>query len=419
MRIFHVADLHFGKSIYGLSMLEDQKYWCEQLLQLCDQRKPDAVLIAGDVYDRAAPGGDAVELLDHLLTALAERGILVLMVAGNHDSGQRLAFARTMLAAQKVHIAGSIDRKTGRIDQVYLEDPDGFGPVRFWLMPYTYPEQIRLALGEGSEENCRTYGEAVQALLEKQDINSNERNVIIAHQNVTADGRETERGGSETMVGGVGQIDYHVFDDFDYVALGHIHSGYPVGRPQVRYAGTPIHYHFDELRRQEKGIVEVLLEAGDQPPKISTLPVRPLHPMRMIEGKRQEVYDQLAEDEGRDEYVGITLTDERITPETAGYLRELLRIRGSRLLLLQSTYAEFAGRGAAAAAEAVREKAGEDLFADFYEEQTGGDPPDEDEYDLLKFAADLIRRREAGQPLQEKEIDRLLEHAGTRGGEDR
>ncbi|MBQ9060778.1 MAG: exonuclease SbcCD subunit D [Firmicutes bacterium] len=419
MRIFHVADLHFGKIVYGLSMLEDQRHWCDRLLRLCDEEKPDAVLIAGDIYDRAAPGGDAVELLDYLLTALAERGIQVLMVAGNHDSGQRLAFARTMLAAQNVHIAGSIDPKTGRIEQVYLEDPDGFGPIRFWLMPYTYPEQIRLALGEGSEENCRTYGEAVSALLSAQDIDINERNVILAHQNVTVDGREIERGGSETMVGGVGQIDFHVFDPFDYVALGHIHSGYPVGRPEVRYAGTPIHYHFDEIRRQDKGIVEVVLTAKGQPARIRTLPIRPLHAMRLIEGKRQEVYDLLEADEGRDEYVGITLTDERVTPETAGYLRGILQLRGSRLLQLQSTFAEFAGKGAFAAAEAVREKAVEDLFADFYEEQTGGDLPDEDEYELLKFAAELIRRREEDQPLQQEEIDQLLEHAGIRGGEDK
>lgn len=428
MRIFHVADLHFGKTIYGLSMLEDQRYWCDQLLQLCDERRPQAILIAGDVYDRAAPGGDAVELLDHLLTELAERGILVLMVAGNHDSGQRLAFGRTMLARQNIHIAGSIDMKDGHIDQVFLEDPDGYGPVRFWLMPYTYPEQIRLALGgkseegadrEENEENFRTYADAVETLLQAQDINIEERNMIVAHQNVTADGRETERGGSETMVGGVGQIDHHVFDTFDYAALGHIHSGYPVGRPEVRYAGTPLHYHFDETRHPEKGVVEIKLEAKGQPLSIRTIPIQPLHPMRVIEGTKQEIYDRLDGDDGRDEYISITLTDERITPETAGYLRNLLQLRGSRLLQLQSDYTEFANRGAAAAAEAVREKAVEDLFADFYEEQTGGDPPDEDEYDLLKFAAELIRRREDGQPLQEKEIEQLLEHAGIGGGEDR
>ena len=108
MRLFHVADLHFGKTIYGLSMLEDQRYWCDQLLQLCDERRPQAILIAGDVYDRAAPGGDAVELLDHLLTELAERGIQVMMVAGNHDSGQRLAFGRTMLARTSISQAVSI-----------------------------------------------------------------------------------------------------------------------------------------------------------------------------------------------------------------------------------------------------------------------------------------------------------------------
>ncbi|MBQ9016059.1 MAG: exonuclease SbcCD subunit D [Firmicutes bacterium] len=416
MKLFHIADLHLGKVIYGRSMLEDQRDWCDQLLALCDAHKPDAVLIAGDVYDRAAPGGDAVELLDYLLTALAGRDILVLMVAGNHDSGQRLSFGRTMLARQNIHIAGDICRQNGRMDRVSLEDPDGFGPVHFWLLPYTYPEQIRLALGEEAQDRCRTYEEAVTTLLQLQEINEEERNVIVAHQNVTAGGCEAQRGGSETMVGGVGQIDYRVFDAFDYAALGHIHSGYSVGRPQVRYAGTPLHYHFDETRHPRKGIIEIELGEKGQAPQIRTIPTRPLHPMRLIEGTKQEVYELLAKDEGRGEYIGITLTDERITPEISGYLRNLLHLRQSWLFQLQSGHTELAAGGMADAAEAVRERPIEDLFAGFYQEQTGGDPPEE-EYGLLKFAAELIRCRGNDQPLQEQEIDRLLEYAAEVGGE--
>ena len=137
MKIFHLADLHFGKTIYGLSMLEDQRYWTDRFLDLCRDEKPDAVVIAGDVYDRASPSGDAVELLDHLLTQLAEEGIPVMMAAGNHDSGQRLAFGSTLLARQNIHIAGTISKE---VSHVRMEDPDGHGPVTFWLLPYLYPE---------------------------------------------------------------------------------------------------------------------------------------------------------------------------------------------------------------------------------------------------------------------------------------
>ena len=408
MKIYHLADLHFGKTIYGLSMLEDQRYWTDRFLDLCRDEKPDAVVIAGDVYDRASPSGDAVELRDRLLTQLAEQGIPVMMAAGNHDSGQRLAFGSTLLARQNIHIAGTISKE---VSHVRMEDPDGHGPVTFWLLPYLYPEQVCAVL---EEEGIRTYDEAIRTLLEKQPIDTAERNIIVSHQNVTSGGKEAERGGSESMVGGVGQIDCSAYDAFDYAALGHIHSSYPVGREEVRYAGTPLCYHFNETRQENKGVTEVVLGAKGQKPEIRSIPIQPLHRMRFLEGTREEIYDLLAEEGndrgeyiGRGEYLGIRVTDERITPAMAAYIRSVLKSRDSLLLELTSGYTAFAGAGEMGAAE-TESKALEDLFSDLYTEQTGGEPPTDEEYAVMQYAGELIRRRDPHEPVPSEDIEQLL-----------
>ena len=434
MKLFHLADLHFGKTVYGLSMLEDQKYWTEEFLKLCREERPDAVMIAGDVYDRASPSGDAVELLDHLLTSLSESGIPVMMAAGNHDSGQKLAFGSAMLSRQNVYIAGAVCRD---IMRVRMEDPDGFGPLSFWLLPYLYPEAVSAALAaeepviennegtaennEGTAEGIRTYDEAIRALLQRQPIDPAERNIILSHQNVTAGGREAERGGSESMVGGVGQIDFSAYDIFDYAALGHIHSAYPVGREAVRYAGTPLCYHFNETRQENKGVTEILLKEKGSTPQIRILPIQPLHRMRFLEGTRAEIYETLAEDapgdageKYRGEYVGIRVTDERITPAMASYLRSLLKSRESLLLELTSASAFFAGAAEAGAAE-TQDRALEELFSDLYTEQSGGIPPTDEEYAVMKYAAELTRRRDTREPVPAEDLDRLLARAASAG----
>ena len=206
MKFFHLGDLHFGKSIYGLSMLDDQRYFVEHFLDCCKREAPDAIVIAGDVYDRSAPSGDAVELLDFMLTKLADMGIPVMLVAGNHDSGQRLSFGRSIFSKQNVHIAGTPQKV---MEHVTFENPDGFGPISFWLLPYMYPEMISHIF---EDEEIRTYEEALRHIIKVQHIDPAHRNIIISHQNVTANGKEAERGGSESMVGGVGQIDYTAYD---------------------------------------------------------------------------------------------------------------------------------------------------------------------------------------------------------------
>lgn len=420
MKFLHIADLHLGKSVAGVSMLEngDQRDWIDKFLALCDAEQPDAVLVAGDVYDRSAPSGNAVDLLDYFLTSLAGRGIPVCLIAGNHDSGQRLSFANKLLTKAEVHIAG-VPAK----EMKYVTFHDALGPVHVWMMPYLFPELISELL---DDDSIRSYDAAVRKLLAAQPIDFSERNVLIAHQNVTAGGVEVPRGGSESMVGGVGAVDFTAFDGFEYVALGHIHSGYPVGRPGVRYAGTPLCYHFSETRQKEKGVVVVELgpkaadSKGTLDPeasvKIRTVAIEPLHRMRSLRGTKAEIYDLVAKDPGREEYVGIHITDERIAPETSVHLRSVLESRGTVLMELLSDYQEYAGVSEGISQKSAEEKPLEELFSEFYEKKSGGVPPDDAEYAVLHLVGEAVRNSDCHLPLEERTVERVLDKVKKIGG---
>ena len=413
MRFLHLSDLHFGKSIYGTSLIGagDQPAWVDRFLELVRTETPEAVVIAGDVYDRSAPSAEAVELLSRLLTELARQRIPVLLVAGNHDSAQRLAFARELLGQQGVLISPALTAP-GRLAHVTLEDEAG--PVTFWLMPYCFPALVGEALGI---EAPRSYDEAIRLLLAAQEIDFSQRNVLIAHQNVTANGVEALRGGSETMVGGVGQVDYTAFDGFDYVALGHIHAACPVGRDAVRYAGSPLCYHFDELRQPKKGALLVELGPKGAPPRVETILLPPLHPLREERGEYEAIRDRLLADAREGEYLRVALTDRRVSPEIASFFRELCRARGGVLMEICSEYAPYAGTGGAPSAQAVREKGVEELFADFYAERRGGATPDEDEWALLRYAGEALRRADAHTPPTEDAVAGLIGLLMGRGNE--
>lgn len=414
MRFLHLADLHFGKSLHGVSLLEngDQDHWVDSFLALAGELRPDAVVIAGDVYDRSAPSGEAVALLSRMLTSLAEKKIPVLLVAGNHDSAQRLAFAGPLLAKQGVHISRPLFG-TDQLERFTLED--AFGPVTFWLMPYVYPALISQALGD---ESLREYDAAVRALLARQGADLRERNVLVAHQNVTAGGVEVQRGGSETAVGGIGQIDCRVFDGFDYVALGHIHAAYPVGRETVRYAGSPLCYHFNELRQPKKGPILVELGPKGAPVHTETLLLPPLHPLRELRGTFEELREGELREPRRGEYLRLVLTDRRLSPEITAFFDELARSRGSVLMERISEYDPFRGEVGAPESGAMEQKSLPELFAEFYTERSGGLSPEDKDLDLLAYAGELTRLGDtSGGPTEEavgKLLDYLLEQEGTK-----
>ena len=407
MRFIHLSDLHLGKSLYGISLIDhgDQGIWVDRFLQQAEALSPDGVVIAGDIYDRSAPSGDAVTLFGRMVARLEELGIPVLLVAGNHDSGQRLSFAGEILAKQRVHIAGVL---TEKLLSVTLPEKDGSGDVTFWLLPYVFPAQVAQLLGDDS---IRDYDTAVRRLLARQEIDFSRRNVLVAHQNVTADGREGVRGGSESMVGGVGQIDYRAFDGFDYVALGHIHASYPVGRAEVRYAGSPLCYHFNETKQPPKG--PLLVELGEKGTgvEITRLCVEPFYGMRELRGTYGEVL-AAGERETGDSYIRIVLTDQRVTAETAQILRNLFESRGSLVMELVSDYREYHAVRSGKDREAGEEKGVEEYFAELYREKKDGAEPDGKDLELFRFAAGEVREAEAKgwkEEVDQSHVEKLLD----------
>ena len=406
MRFLHLADLHLGKSIYGTSLIDngDQKVWVDRFLEKAGELKPDAVVIAGDVYDRGLPPGRAAQLLSGLVTALAEMKIPVLITAGNHDSVHHLSFLSPLLAAREVYISRPLEQ-SAELVHVTLEDEHG--PVTFWLLPYVYPAMIAQVLGD---EEIRDYDTAVRRILAAQQMDFSKRNVLIAHQNVTAGGQEAERGGSESMVGGIGQVDYTAFDGFDYVALGHIHSSYPVGREEVRYAGTPMAYHFNETRQPDKGPLLVTLPEKNGKVSIEPQKIEPLHRMREIRGGYDEIREQAVSHPWENEYLKIILTDRRITPMISDFIHETAKAHGSTVMELTSEYSAFTGDAVFQGTKEMREKPVEELFADFYQERNNGIEADERDLALMAFVGEMTREaavtREAPE---EKDFRKILD----------
>ncbi|MBQ3290769.1 MAG: exonuclease SbcCD subunit D [Mogibacterium sp.] len=408
MKFIHIADLHLGKSVHGVSMIEngDQGYWVDHFIEVLRTVSPHAVLIAGDVFDRSAPSEDAIALFSRMMTAINDLGIPVMTVAGNHDSVHRLSYVGPVLSKQDLFFSRSLTNSY-ELEHVTITDPDNGEPVTFWLMPYVFPLLVARAMGD---ESLRDYDSAVRALLAAQPIDFSKRNVLIAHQNVTFNGQEVERGGSESMVGGVGQIDASAFFDFDYVALGHIHSAYPVGRESIRYAGTPLCYHFNETRQQQKGPVLVEMGPKGEPLKIETIVIEPLHPMREIPADSFEnIRDRELENNNTGEYIKVTLNDRRVSPEIWTFFRNLYNSRGSILMELTSEYNQFCG-SVSGKSSAVQDKSVEELFAEFYTERNKGEPPEEKDIQLMKYAGELMRNaKELNKVPEPGSVDALID----------
>ncbi len=405
MRFIHLADLHFGKSIHGVSLIDnqDQVVWVERFLKIAQEIRPDAVVIAGDVYDRSAPSGEAVALFDRMITRLEQLEISVLLIAGNHDSGQRLSFAGGILAKQNIYIAGTMEKKL-----MHVEKKDEFGTVNFWLMPYLFPALVADRL---EDESIRDYDMAVRHLLQEQEIDFSQRNVLVAHQNVVADGRTVEPGGSESMVGGVGQVDFTAFDGFDYVALGHIHSSYHVGRNTVRYAGSPLCYHFDEIKQPQKGPVLVSMGEKNKEIHMETLVIEPLHKMREIKGSYAGVKEEIEKQRSTEEYLRVVITDQRISPEISESVRNLCRSRNSIVMELVSEYREY-GDVSDVEKRTGEKKSVEEYFEELYKQRNHENEPDEKDQKLFAFVGEQVRHadeteKQCSEP-DEGEVDRLL-----------
>ena len=309
MRFAHLSDLHLGKRVCEFSMLEDQKYILEQILSLLDARPVDGVLLAGDLYDKPVPPAEAVRLLDWFLTQLAARSLPVFAISGNHDSADRVAFGSALLETSRVYVSPVF---AGAPQPIHLAD--AHGPVDVYLLPFLKPAAVRHVW---PKEPIESYNDALACVLRHCPVDPARRNVLVAHQFVAgAAACESE----EPSVGGVDCVDAALFDAFDYVALGHLHSPQKVGRDTVRYCGTPLKYSFSEARQNKSVTFVELGEKGRV--DITTAPLAPLHDLRQIRGSYFELTDRRAyEGTATDDYLHVTLTDEQDVPDALAKLR--------------------------------------------------------------------------------------------------
>ena len=307
MKLFHLSDLHIGLKLYNRDLLEDQKYVFDQIIKYAKEEAPDVILIAGDIYDKAVPSAEAVEVFDDFIAELAnETTSTVMTISGNHDSAPRVDTYRRVLAKQKLFMIG----KPPVMPDEYIEKvtlTDEFGPVNFYLLPFVKPSMVKLITGTDADGRNLSYNEAMHALIARENIDPNERNVFASHQfylpvGKTAD--DVERMESEIRtVGNIDEISADVLAPFDYAALGHIHKPMTVGDDRFRYSGTPMSYSVSEAG-QKKGVVMVTLREKGSAPSISVLPLEPLHEVRVIEDTLEEILKQ-----GCDDYVTAVLTD--------------------------------------------------------------------------------------------------------------
>lgn len=313
MEFIHMADLHLGKHINQFSMLEDQKYIFNEIVEIIKKEKPNALLLSGDIYDKPIPPVEAVNLLDDFLSKIALEKIPVLIISGNHDSPDRLSFGSSLMKSSQIFISQVYD---GKIQCVTLEDENG--PVNFYLLPYIKPSTVRQVF---PEEKINSFNDAVKLALSKLSLNKDERNVLLAHQFVTgAQTCESE----ELFVGGSENVDASLFDDFDYVALGHIHGPQKVGRESIRYCGTPLKYSFSEVNHKKGLCLVELGKKGDF--NCTSIPLKPLHEMRKLKGTFQEImFGPESKASNKDDYLHITLTDEMDVPEGYGKLSSVYK----------------------------------------------------------------------------------------------
>lgn len=372
MKLLHISDLHIGRRIGEFNLLDDQRHILKQILQIADEEKPQGILIAGDVYDKSLPPGEAVELLDDFLTELVSRKLSVFMVSGNHDSPERLNFGSRILMKNGLHIDGVFN---GALQKEILEDE--FGRVNIYMLPYLKPALVRPYF----EEAIESYDDAVRAVTAAANLDKQERNILVAHQFVTSNGQHPERCESESIaVGGLDNVNASAFDNFVYVALGHLHGPQRIGRDSIRYAGSPIKYSFSEARHHKSVTV---LELGEKESiNIHTIPLTPLHDMREIKGPIAELMRVGAQDkEHASDYIHATLTDEEEIYDAIGQLRavypNLMHLDFENSRTTQTAPSKTSASGD------VTRKTPLELFAEFYLNQNGIELTEEQQH-LMK-----------------------------------
>ena len=311
MKLIHLADLHIGKRVNEISMIEDQRYILKQVLECVAEEQPDGILIAGDIYDRMVTSVEAVQLLDTFLTELSNQKVPVYLISGNHDSAERVSFGAKLLTKSQIYMATQYQ---GKMEKVTMQD--AYGRVNLYLLPFLKPAQVR-AVWKEEAEGISTYQDAIDFVMAKEEINPEERNVLVAHQFVA--GAQT-CDSEERSIGGLDQIAATSYQVFDYVALGHLHGPQQVSRKTIRYAGTLLKYSFSEIHHKKSITIVELREKGQV--EVRQRPVHPLHDMRQLRGNYEElVKRENYENTDTEDYLRIILSDEEDIYDAVGKLR--------------------------------------------------------------------------------------------------
>ena len=313
MKFFHLADLHLGKRVNGFPMIEDQKIILDQILELADTEHPDAVVIAGDVYDKSIPSVEAVNLMDDFLVELVRRKLQVFVISGNHDSAERVSYGGRVMEQSGIHISPRISG----CGPIRLDDQ--YGPLYIYLIPYIHPSVVREAY---PEEKVTDWTQAMEVLIRNAHVDPAARNIAVAHQYVTASGVRPEECDSEQKhIGGLDNVDYSVFDAFDYVALGHLHGPQRIGRDTVRYAGSPLKYSFSEEKHKKSVTLVEIKEKGQV--EYRQLPLVPARDFKTLRGTFGEVMSPgFTAPLSAEDYYRIILTDEQDVDQALARLRK-------------------------------------------------------------------------------------------------
>lgn len=370
MKLIHLSDLHIGKRVNEVPMIEEQSYILAQILRIIDAENADAVLIAGDVYDKSVPSAEAVTLFDDFLCRLAKRKLPVLIISGNHDSPERLAFGNRLMDSCGIHISPVYD---GTVSCIPLRDT--YGKVNFYLLPFIKPSHVKRYF---PESHIESYTDACRVAVEQMQVDPAQRNVLLTHQFVTgASTCESE----EISVGGSDNVDASVFECFDYVALGHLHGPQNIGCNRIRYCGTPLKYSFSEEAHHKSVTVVELGEKGNV--ELQLCPLQPKHDLRSIRGTFAEISDKsYYANTQTDDYLHIILTDEEDVPEAMGKLRVIY----PNIMKLSYDNTRTRTNRIIDGAQNVQQKTPLELFSELYELQNNQPMSDEQR----KFASQLI-----------------------------
>ena len=371
----HLADLHLGKRVNGFSMMEDQEYILNRILEIMEEEQPDGLLIAGDVYDKTIPPAEAVRLMDDFLTAVAAKHVPVFLISGNHDSAERVAFGHQLMQGSGIWISPVYD---GTIRHHTLGDR--WGEVNIYLIPFLRPSVVRSFFPDVEIED---YTDALRTIIEDLQVDTSRRNVVLAHQFVTAAGALPETCDSEQLsVGGLDRVDGSVFSPFDYTALGHLHGPQRVGSETIRYAGSPLKYSFSELHQKKSVTVAELREKGVT--EIRQIPLQPRREMIELRGTFEEILAEARKKgEPQTDYYHMILTDETDVVDALSRLREYY----PNIMLLDYDNRRTRSQKEVEQLDRVEERTPGELFAALYEQQNG----QEMDSDRKEYLDGLIR----------------------------